>query len=90
MGLFRKAMSVSTAGVIDFRSAKDRTASKSAAAARAGKATAREMKQQTAMMRTEIQSGTVEARLAKIDDLLAKNVVSQAEHTAARAQILGS
>lgn len=44
MGLFRKAMSVSTLGAIDFRSAKDRTASASAK-------TARQAKKQTKILR---------------------------------------
>lgn len=46
MGLIRKVTSVGTLGLIDFRSAKDRTASST-------KKTAKQMKEQTAIMRQQ-------------------------------------
>lgn len=50
MGLIRKVSSVSTLGLIDFRSAKDRTASHTAAIAR-------QSKKQTKLLREQVAQG---------------------------------
>lgn len=93
MGLFRKMASMSTAGAIDFRSAKDRTARKSAKAARASKVSAREATRQTELLQRQTQlmeRASLEARLAKVDELHRKGLITADEHTAARAEILAS
>jgi hypothetical protein len=53
MGLFRKMASVSTLGAVDMRSDKERTARKTAKAARYAKVAAKEAKAQAAIMRAD-------------------------------------
>lgn len=52
MGLFRKMTSISTLGLVDFRSDKERTAAYTRSAAHSNRQMAREAKRQTRMMRT--------------------------------------
>lgn len=61
MGLIRKVSSMTTLGLVDFRSAKDRTAAHTASSARAGKRSARssartanEMRAQTRLLREQL------------------------------------
>jgi len=53
MGLFRKALSLSTIGVVDFRSDKERTARKTAKGARYSKKAAAELRAQTALLKEQ-------------------------------------
>lgn len=53
MGFTRKLMSVSTAGLVDFRSDKERTARKTAKGARYAKVAAKEAQAQTQIMRAD-------------------------------------
>lgn len=55
MGLFRKMASVSTVGLVDFRSDKERTARKTAKGARYSKVAAKEAQAQTRIMQADME-----------------------------------
>lgn len=102
MGLFRKMASIGTAGAIDLRSDKERTARKTAKGARAAKRSAVEAQEQTRLLaeqnRLLAQRGptapatttapSVEQRLAELDRLAHSGVITTQEQAARRAEVL--
>lgn len=97
MGIIRKTMSLGTAGLVDFRSDKERIA-------RSTRKTSREAREQTKLMQQQLemqqQAMTVATqsqsparpalteRLQQLDALLAQGVITSDEHSARRAAIL--
>lgn len=104
MGIIRKTMSLGTAGLVDFRSDKERIA-------RSTRKTSKEAREQTKLMQQQLemqqqamlqQQATgatariqtpagrppMTERLQQLDALLAQGVITSDEHSARRAAIL--
>lgn len=97
MGLTRKLLSLSTLGAVDMRSDKERIARKTAKGARYAKRSAAQDAAQTALLANQKRltpptaapaAVTVEARLAELDRLVERSVITGVERDAARSEIL--
>jgi hypothetical protein len=101
MGLTRKLLSLSTLGAVDMRSDKERIARKTAKVARYAKRSAAQDAAQTALLANQNKllerltpptaapaAVTVEARLAELDRLVERSVITGVERDAARSEIL--
>jgi hypothetical protein len=100
MGLFRKTMSLGTAGLVDFRSDKERTAAYTKAAKKEARKQTQLMRQQAAAQtlaalrgRSEGSEepagpGSVADELAKLAALRDSGVLSEDEFAAQKARLL--
>ena len=101
MGLIRKTMSLGTAGLVDFRSDKERTAAYTKAAKKEARKQTQLMQQQAAARALDALRGRREAaaepagtgsvadEVAKLAALRDSGVLTEAEFAAQKARLLG-
>jgi hypothetical protein len=101
MGLIRKTMSLGTAGLVDFRSDKERTAAYTKAAKKEARKQTQLMQQQAAARALDARRGrradaaepaapgSLADELAKLAALRDSGVLTEAEFAAQKARLLG-